>query len=60
MAKTIESELMGGDVQEAFHHLKGWYRDASSTSLWLCYLSLEKQTAYREALYRSDPRGGPT
>ncbi len=27
----IESKLTGGNVQEAFRHLKGWYRAASET-----------------------------
>ena len=32
----IEYELTGGDVQEAFRHLKGWYRTASETTTRPC------------------------
>jgi hypothetical protein len=59
VAKTIESELTAGRVEKAFHHLKSWYRDASATTARPCYMSLEKQTADMEALYRADPPDGP-
>jgi hypothetical protein len=28
---AVEAELAGGNVQEAFFHLKGWYRAATET-----------------------------
>ena len=31
VGSTIEAELAGGNVQEAFCHLKGWYRVATDT-----------------------------
>ncbi len=58
VAEDIESELMGGDVKEAFHHLKGWYRDASNTTSCPCFLTLEKQMEDREKLYRAHPPEG--
>jgi hypothetical protein len=38
----IESELMGGTVEEAFRHLKGWYRAASETQAKLCFHTMER------------------
>ncbi len=46
-------------MEEAFCHLKGWYRDASATTARPCYQSLEQQTVDRETLYRADPPDGP-
>jgi hypothetical protein len=43
----IESELTGGNVQEAFHHLKGWYRAATETQAKPCYQTMERQTLER-------------
>ncbi len=47
----IESELAGGNVQEAFHHLKGWYRAASDTQAKPCRQTMERQTSERVDLY---------
>jgi hypothetical protein len=47
----IESELTGGKVQEAFCHLKGWYRAASETQAKPCYQRLERQALERVDLY---------
>ncbi len=41
----IESELAGGNVQEAFRHLKGWYRAASDTQAKPCRQTMERQTS---------------
>ena len=57
---SIQNELSGGNVQEAFHHLKGWYRVASETTTRPCPLTMECKTTERVALYaRRDSQGGP-
>ncbi len=56
----IESELTGGNVQEAFCHLKGWYWAASEMQAKPCYQTLERQTSERVDLYaRRDLPGDP-
>jgi hypothetical protein len=58
---TIEAELAGGDVQEAFQCLKGWYRNASESMAHPCPQTMEQQTAERVALYaRRDSPGDPS
>ena len=47
----IETDLMGGNVQEAFCHLKGWYRAASDMQAKPCYHTMERQTSDRVDLY---------
>jgi hypothetical protein len=47
----IESKLMGGNVEEAFRHLKGWYRAASETQAKPCFYTMERQTLERVDLY---------
>jgi hypothetical protein len=47
----IESKLTGGNVQEAFRHLKGWYRAASETQAKPCFQTMERQTSERVDLY---------
>jgi hypothetical protein len=47
----IESELTGGNVQEAICHLKGWYWATSEMQAKLCYQTLECQTLERVNLY---------
>ena len=51
IGECIEHKLAGGNVQEAFRHLKGWYRAASETTTRPCPQTLEWQTAERIALY---------
>jgi hypothetical protein len=41
----IESELARGNVQEAFHHLKGWYWAVSEMQAKLCFHTMERQTS---------------
>jgi hypothetical protein len=41
---TVEAKLAGGNVQEAFHHLKGWYRAATEMQAKPCYHTMERQT----------------
>ncbi len=56
----IESELTGGNVQDAFCHLKGWYRAASKMQAKPCYQMLEHQTLERVNLHeRRDSPGNP-
>ncbi len=54
----IEAELAWGDVQEAFCHLKGWYRAALETTTCPCPQTMVKQTAEHVNLYtrRDSPR----
>jgi hypothetical protein len=47
----IESELMGGNVEEAFRHLKGWYRAALETQAKPCFHTMERQTSEKVGLY---------
>ncbi len=57
---AIEAELAGGDVQEAFWCLKGWYRNTSDSMAHPCPQTMEQQTAERVALYaRRDSPGDP-
>jgi hypothetical protein len=56
----IQAKLAGGDVQEAFRHLKGWYRAALETTTRPCPQTMAKQTAEHVELYRQrDPPGEP-
>jgi hypothetical protein len=60
VGSMIEAELVGGNVQESFRHLKGWYRAASETTTRPCPQNMVKQTAERVELYRQrDPPRGP-
>ena len=42
----------GGNVQEAFRHLKGWYQSATDTQARPCFQTMDWQTAERINLYR--------
>jgi hypothetical protein len=60
VGSMIEAELAGGNVQEAFCHLKGWYRAALETTTRPCPQTMVKQTAEHVDLYRQqDPPGEP-
>jgi hypothetical protein len=57
---SIEHELSGGNVQEAFRHLKGRYQAASETTTHPCPQTMDRQTTKRVALYaRRDSPGEP-
>jgi len=51
VGENIVSELGKGNVQEAFRHLKGWYRNASETQARPCHQTMERQTDERVELY---------
>ena len=51
VGENIVSELGKGNVQEAFRHLKGWYRNASETQARPCHQTMERQTGERVELY---------
>ena len=51
VGERIMSELWEGNVQEAFRHLKGWYRNASETQAKPCHQTMEHQTNERVELY---------
>jgi hypothetical protein len=56
----IKSELMGGNVQEAFCHLKGWYWATSEMQVKPCYQTMERQTLVQVDLYtRRESPGKP-
>jgi hypothetical protein len=60
VGKNIVAKLAGGNVQEAFRHLKGWYRTASETQSKPCYHTMERQTSERVDLYaRRQSPGDP-
>jgi hypothetical protein len=48
---TVEDKLAGGNVQEAFRHLKRWYRAAMEMQAKPCYHSMERQTLEQVDLY---------
>jgi len=52
--------MAGGDLQEAWRCLKGWYRDAGEHSPKPCYESMDKQTRERVELYGMVPPLGIT
>jgi hypothetical protein len=54
-AAAMEAELTKGNMQEAFRHLKGWYRAASETAARPCFKTMEQQTQEREELYGKVP-----
>ena len=45
VGQSIEAELRGGDVQEAFRLLKGWYRAATEVEARPCPQTMDRQTA---------------
>ena len=60
VSNTIEAELAGGNVQEAFRHLKGWYHVATNTQAKPCYWTMERQTSEWVDLYaRRQSPGDP-
>ncbi len=57
---AVDAELSGGDVQEAFRHLKGWFRAATETQAKPCYHTMERQMLERVDLYAwRDSHGDP-
>jgi len=60
VGENIVAELAGGNIQEAFRHLKGWYRAASEMQSKPCYHTMERQTSERVDLYaRRQSPGDP-
>jgi hypothetical protein len=47
----IESELTGGNVQEAFRHLKRWYQATLEMQAKPCFYTMERQTSERVDLH---------
>jgi hypothetical protein len=58
-AADIEGHLGAGDLKEAWHTLKGWYRSAKDQPPPACYNTMVKQTAERVELYARAPPMGP-
>jgi hypothetical protein len=57
---TVEAELAGGNVQEAFRHLKGWYKATTETQAKPCYHTMECQMLEQVDLYaRRESPGDP-
>jgi hypothetical protein len=52
VGETITNKLAGGNVQEAFRHLKGWYWSATNIQARPCFQTMDRQTAERIDLYR--------
>ncbi len=48
---TVEAKLARGNVQEAFHHLKGWHRATTEMQAKPCYHTMEYQMLERVDLY---------
>ncbi len=55
IADKIEGHLAAGDLQEAWHRLKGWYRAALDRVPQPCPQTMERQMAERQELYRRVP-----
>ena len=51
VGEKIVSELGEGNMQEAFRHLKGWYRMASEAQARPCHQTMKRQTDERVELY---------
>ncbi len=45
VGENIIAKLAGGNVQEAFRHLKGWYRAALEMQSKPCYHTMERKTS---------------
>ena len=56
--EETESHLAGGDVQEAWYYVKGWYRQVSKTGTKPCFATTEQQTRGQEELYAQNPPSG--
>jgi hypothetical protein len=57
---AVEAELARGNVQEAFCHLKGWYRAATEMQAKPCYHTMECQTLKQVDLHaRRESPGDP-
>jgi hypothetical protein len=57
---TVEAESARGNVQEAFRHLKGWYRAATEMQAKPCYHTMERQMLEWVDLYaRRESPGNP-
>jgi hypothetical protein len=57
---TVEAKLAGGNIQEAFRHLKGWYRAVTEMQMKPCYHTMERQMLERVDLYaRRESPGNP-
>ncbi len=59
VGELIVAELAEGNVQEAFRHLKGWYRNASKTQAKPWFHTMERQMLERVALYWQRDSPGP-
>jgi hypothetical protein len=60
VGSMVEAELAGGNVQEAFCHLKGRNRAVSETQAKPCYHRLEHQTLEQVDLYAwRESQGNP-
>jgi hypothetical protein len=51
VGESIVLKLSKGNVQEAFRHLKGWYRTASENQARSCRQTMERQTDEQVELY---------
>ncbi len=59
VGKFISHVLWGGIVQEAFHHLKGWYRSVTYTQLRPCFQTMDWQTTECIDLHRGQDFHAP-
>ena len=58
VAENINMHLTGGEMNEAWRCLKGWYRAASKRAPTASPMSLAAQTTKRVGLYRKAPSPG--
>ena len=56
IGKRIETLLNTGEIEEAWHSLKGWYRAAEDRAPKPCYESMDKQMRERvEDVHQGTP-----
>jgi hypothetical protein len=58
VGESIVADLAKGNVHEAFHHLKGWYQEATETQCRPCFQTMEKQMEECADLYPCRSTGG--
>ena len=60
VAAEVEGHIDAGQIKEAWHAIKGWYRKVEGRAPRPSLQSMENQTAGREELYaRTPPTGAP-
>jgi len=60
VGEQIEAKLAYGEMQEAWHLLKGWYQVTEDRAPRPCYKAMAKQNGKRTEIYdKAQPPGEP-